>query len=37
MDTQILIKKTEIYNGKKDSIFNNWCWKTECLHVEEYK
>ena len=26
MDTCFLIKKPKLYNGKKESIFNKWCW-----------
>ena len=25
--TMSLVKEARIYNGKKDSLFNNWCWE----------
>ena len=26
MDTLSLTKEAKIYNGKKNNLFNNWCW-----------
>jgi hypothetical protein len=33
----ILTKEKKTFSGKKDSIFNNWCWSTQVQHVEERK